>query len=597
MEKKTQQMLLFLGLAFAIVAAAVGLVLAAVSTRYLRILQDNAAGAITVTGGGSANSGIAAASDATGAGAGSSAAVCADPLLGELRAFYREAVISNRLFIQTGRWEDFQEAIPDLESPRSSNLYLRKLADLRERALRGPNPAAYRRLVRELELYYNLTSLDALFMHTGPGLDSLRPDPWRVAADTLPILAAHAQKPDFAARVFTWLSNLAAFATRYAAAAARAAQAGHVHAHFMLSQTYDSVTGPALSADYNTFCASVFASQNNMRSVCQAYTGPLEQRLADLRSWWLETYIPRAGVVRPDTAPGTMHPDVIEILFTYHYGAPSATIAANTTASMLPASNAQPGLSDTSNTSLYQCVPLGAAADAHVRASLALVAERTVTPLFGFGPRISIGAHVSSEPSSLGDYNSSIGAWTKTPFLSVIGAGRCVSAQGNAQSVWLPLSELAVSTVVRDGVPGQRFRRALISEQPLGCLPRTEDSFLLDAEMADARAWATLVDSLVAQASELYTVPLVAAGYRRSLALDSARLYLDISRVFVTLDDARLVLGDVGLTSAEIDREIVEFLQRPGLARAAAAIVADHVRLLSDSRAPLQLRRIALSRR
>jgi hypothetical protein len=589
--------------------ALVGILLSALALTHLRTLQAAASApapvsstlastTATVDGGASSACGYARASTAA--------------LVVDLRAFYRDAVLGNARFVQTGDWADFNERIPDLETAPAANAYLQQLQELRVRARAELDVLHVPRLVRELDAVLDLGALDALFMQTG---SLLRADPWVTAHAAHAALAAlqlqNASASDFAPRLLTWLANLRALAGRWPAYAARAVAAGNVHAHLVLTDSYDGVMGPALSADYTGFCAAVFGASAGLQGACLVYAVPLEQQLADFRDWWLNVYVPRAEELRPFSAPGVRAlangSAIYGLLSAYHGAGTGATHNASLSsvnftvlAPLVLAGEANAtaedlarALANTSDTRFHRCTSVASSAAA-AHGEMAIFAARALAPDFGFAPRAPLRLEVDAGRArfTAGRYDAGQRAWLSAGVATLPTSGTC------GGGITMALRDLRLSALLRAALPGAAFRRALLIEHSGGgCAAAVELAALLDAPTAETRAWSLFAEERL-YARGFFSTNLSRTGYAQSRALAAAGAALDAclhqgadagaSCGFV---EAHALLSAAGATLHERTLALHYYLQNPGFESAVSRFALSG----GANAGPAALRQLALT--
>lgn len=520
------------------------------------------------------------------------------PLLGDLRAFMRK-IDSNRRFVQTGHWSAFVSTVPDLETAPVNNSYLTTLKALRGRAalfVDASEGAPIQAFLRELDLVLNLTALDAYFMHAD--------NPWITAAAVLDILPGFSSERDFSLRVLTWLSELDTKAARWLRMGARALAAGKVHSNVTLVAQYDLGTGAALGADYGRMCRTAFAGdkKSDERDACLVYAGSIELKLAAIRTWWLDTYMPAAAVLRPNEAPGLHHvPDgaaIYAALQRYHlhqavdanelytlgdsglsailgseYARLAPLILGNSVAT---ASDLVRALGNVSDTRLYWCTddPAEVVADAYAEFG---AVQALLAPMFGFLPGAPLRIVAGNQPRAVfeaGAYDPAARTWTSAGTLYLARYGPC-NPGGPGENFFAYARAGLRSSVVREGLPGRALQVPLAARAECAGDDDPADS------AADSDGWTFFAERVMRERGA-YNFPLDALGSAQMQALQDAALRVDAclhgndtSAMMPACDlvSAGAMLAVVGLPPAVIEAELQRYLAAPG--RALGARVGD----------------------
>jgi hypothetical protein len=523
-------------------------------------------------------------------------------LIDELRTFVRQTTKSGERFYRYGKWEDFPQVYPDLETAYVNNTYLAYVAKLRPRILAAQAYANVSTLEKiqlntflaEVDLVVNLSKVNGLWMQYGLKQQyvALINDPLASVYDFFATIANYQDEDDYFTKLTVFYTQLTAKLTRYTAMGARMLDGETVHAS--LSITTQANLGTAVGYDdvhamnFTLLCVNTLTGAD--LAACIVLGDALNDLLADFTTWWNADYTDGCAALRPNTAPslkadanGT---EIYDILQTYHLG---STIN-ETEVNLLGISNVEDvltlfdtysvdltfsdtndllaGLANANNAILYQCTNLTQNAVDAVKLANANITSK-LSALFGFLPRragMDIGVSGNVESFYVqGAHNSSTQFWQVADYYNVGQLGTCTGT--NFHYYGLATRE---AVIARTAMPGSALQANLAAE--LECSMLGDE---LEGNTEFREGWAVHGMYLCLELG-CYTTNLTQTGYYRMRSLYDIRLEVDTclhgnaSNVSeCTITEAEGLVTGIGFTSGQALYETVRALNMPAQGLAA----------------------------
>jgi len=386
-------------------------------------------------------------------------------LIEDLRTFVSHTTRSGEQFYRYGRWADFPQVYPDLETAYVNNTYLAYVASFRPAILATQAYANVSTLEKiqlnaflaEVDLVVNLSRVNGLWMQYGlkHHYVALINDPLASVYDIFTMIPNYVDEPDFSDKLLVFLTQLTAKLTRYQALGERMLEGETVHAS--LSITTQANLGTGLGYDdvhimnFTDLCVDNLAGEEE--AACIVLAEPLDELLADFNTWWDSDYTDGCAALRPGTAPGLRADangtEIYDILQTYHLGRTinetevhelgvagveevltlfdtySVNLGYTDTNDLLD------GLDDPNDADLYLCTNISQ--DVIDAFNLANIDVQTkLSALFGFLPRRSaMEMGISGNAESFyvqGGYNSSNNFWQVVDYYNIGRHGSCTGS-------------------------------------------------------------------------------------------------------------------------------------------------------------------------